>query len=63
MTKKISYNTKSPEELTVELGKLRTAQQAFGMKVGAKDIAGYRKDRKNIARILTAMNSSTNEQK
>jgi ribosomal protein L29 len=63
MAKKISYNTKTSEELTSELSKLRASFNESARKIRqGKEIKEYRATRKNIARVLTAMNAkrSTN---
>jgi len=54
--KKIKYNEKTPEELTLELAKLRgSIRQAQAAKLKTGNATEYRTTRKNIARILTAM--------
>jgi ribosomal protein L29 len=58
MTKKISYNEKPHEELVLELATLR---EKLGPARLEKRKSGkaldYRTTRKNIARVLTAMNA------
>lgn len=57
MAKKISYNTKKPEELKAELAKLKETMRAQTIKsFQGKNTKEYRIARKNIARVLTAMN-------
>ena len=56
--KKVSYNQKSKEELTVELATLRSALRAMTIKaVQGKNTPLYRTTRKNVARVLTAINT------
>ncbi len=60
--KKTSYNEKSREELVLELAKLRsglTKAKIEKMKTGKA--VEYRTTRKNIARVLTAMNHEQNK--
>jgi ribosomal protein L29 len=63
MTKKISYNTKTQEELAADLSKLRASVTDNARKIRqGKGLKEYRTDRKNLARVLTALNAkrSTN---
>jgi len=58
MAKKETYNGKPKEELVLELAKLRESLrslQAEKLKTGSAK--NYREAKKNIARVLTAMNS------
>lgn len=58
--KKETYTDKTIEMLTAELAKLRSnvAGATFGKKLGkTSDLKAYRADKKNIARILTVMNT------
>ena len=56
MKKKTSYNERSNEELVLELAKLRSALRgAQAQKVKTGNALEYRTTRKNIARVLTAM--------
>lgn len=59
MAKKISYNGKALEELQVELNKLRGELHQEQQKVmQGKSVKDYRLARKNIARVMTAINST-----
>jgi len=61
MAKKISYKEKTADELKEELAKLRESiREAHAEKMKTGNAQKYRMARKNIARILTVMNSSTN---
>jgi ribosomal protein L29 len=60
--KKISYNTKTKAELTTELKSLKaTIQAAVGSAQRAKNTNEYVVARKNVARVLTAMNALPKE--
>ncbi len=59
MTTKNSYNTKDIAALTLELATLRAAQGANKRKAAqGRNINEYRANKKNIARILIAMNTT-----
>ena len=54
--KKVSFNSKSVEELQADLAKLRGELRAYIVKgVQGKMAKGYTTTRKNIARVLTAI--------
>lgn len=58
MAKKTSYNGKSHEALVLELAKLReTLGHAHAEKRKSGKAKAYRTARKDIARVLTAMNA------
>ncbi len=58
MAKKISYNTKSHEELALELAKVKGTLRTLAIeKLKSGKPNEHRTARKNVARILTAMNA------
>ncbi len=58
--KKESYNTKTKDELETELKKLRTTVSSAVSKMsGGKNTKEYVVARKNIARVLTALNAQS----
>jgi ribosomal protein L29 len=58
MAKKTSYNSKSHEELVLELSKLRgKLPDALMEKRKTGKAKDYRETRKDIARVLTALNA------
>lgn len=58
--KKISYNLKTREELIADLKNLRSSLHAKIVKSpAAKNSKEYTSARKNIARVLTALNSKS----
>lgn len=63
MAKKTSYNEKTAEDLNKDLSSFRAIVREHQAKAlqGGKNSKTYREARKNVARILTAMNRSTNK--
>lgn len=62
MTNKDSYNTKSAAELNEELKKLKgTLRDLQAEKLKTGNAKNYRTTRKNIARILTALNAQSRQ--
>ncbi len=61
MAKNISYKGKSADELKKELLALHVAKSGAGVKIGqGRAVKEYRIARKNIARVMTELNNSTN---
>lgn len=58
--KKNSYHTKTKEELTIELKALRASVQKLQQDKKSKD---YSVARKNVARVLTAVNALSTKAK
>jgi ribosomal protein L29 len=57
MKKKNTYNEKTTEDLNKELKTLKATLAEHKRKaIQGKDITSYRSARKNVARVLTALN-------
>jgi len=61
MAKKTSYKGKTAQELNPELLNLRKEQGENALKImQGRNVKEYRTNKKNIARVLTELNNSTN---